>query len=208
MRIKKILNGPFATNSYLLERKEECVVIDPGLEKELMVKEIKGCGKALTGIIGTHCHPDHIGAVSFLKKEFGAPFYLHIDEKPYLGSFKEIANFIGIFDVEVPVVDVFIKSEGKLEVGGFAFEVIHTPGHTPGSVSLLLDGVLFTGDTLFSGSVGRVDLPGGSQEELYKSLEKLCALDDDLKVYPGHGQDSVLGYEKKFNPFLREVLAR
>jgi len=208
MRIKKILNGPFATNSYLLEGKEECVVIDPGLEKELMVKEIKGCGKALTGIIGTHCHPDHIGAVSFLKKEFGAPFYLHIDEKPYLESFKEIANFIGIFDVEVPVVDVFIKSEGKLEVGGFAFEVIHTPGHTPGSVSLLLDGVLFTGDTLFSGSVGRVDLPGGSQEELYKSLEKLCALDDDLKVYPGHGQDSVLGYEKKFNPFLREVLAR
>lgn len=203
MRIRKVLNGPFATNSYLLEGEKECIVIDPGLERRLIIGEIEKCKKPLVGIIGTHCHPDHVGVVSILKEKFDAPFYLHIGEAPLLESFKEMASFVGIFDVETPEVDVFVKEEGKLRVGDFVFEVFHTPGHTPGSISLLLDEVLFTGDTLFSGSVGRVDLPGGSQEKLVESLRRLCSLDDRLKIYPGHGPESVLGYEKKFNPFLR-----
>ncbi len=184
--LDKIIVGQLFTNCYLLTEAESghCAIIDPGAD----YKRIKGLidSKKLTPsfIINTHGHPDHIMANS----QFGLPVYIHKNDAGFLSA---------------PGRNLLIKDKDKIKLGNLTIEVIHTPGHTPGGISLFYNGILFSGDTLFAGGVGRTDLPGGSMQQLMSSIkEKLFKLPDDTKVYPGHGEETTIAREKAGNPWV------
>lgn len=173
MKIKHFILGYFATNSYLLFSKREVGIIDPGGEAEKIVQEIKSKKSKAKYIINTHWHIDHILANLKIKKETGAKILIHEAERDFI-KFKP---------------DKFLKDGEKIEIGDVILKVVHTPGHTKGSICLLGENIIFTGDTLFKDGYGRTDLPGGSQKELESSLEKLSKLlKPGMKVYPGHGE--------------------
>lgn len=200
--------GPLACNCYIVGDSDtkEAIVIDPGGDVDLIVQDIAEAGLKITALIATHAHFDHVLAAEALREKTGAPFYLHQEDKPVLQWLQASGQmFLGIELPPPPDVDT-TPSEGDLLVaGGVEFQVIHTPGHSPGSISLLGDGALFAGDTLFAGSVGRTDLPGGDTKTLVNAVRnKLFALDDTLPVYPGHGPATTLGEEKRSNPFVGE----
>jgi len=153
--------------------------------------------------LNTHAHLDHVGAVTELKKEFNIPFYLHSEEKLILEYFTEHRRLFGLSQESVPEVDIWFKHETQLKIGEFYFELIPVPGHTPGGTCLKISNHIFVGDTLFKGSIGRTDLPGGNSLMLQESLKKL--MDNyapDMIIHAGHGPDTRLGYEIKENPFL------
>ena len=200
--------GPLACNCYIVGDSDtkEAIVIDPGGDVDLIVQDIAEAGLNITALIATHAHFDHVLAAEALREKTGAPFYLHQEDKPVLQWLQASGQmFLGIELPPPPDVDT-TPSEGDLLIaGGVELQVIHTPGHSPGSISLLGDGALFAGDTLFAGSVGRTDLPGGDTKTLVDAVRnKLFALDDTLPVYPGHGPATTLGEEKRSNPFVGE----
>ena len=168
--------GAYQTNCYIVHRLDsnQCVVIDPGYEPHTICDKLEDLGLELNAILLTHGHFDHVGAVRDLVATFGCQVYTQ----------------------EYP-------AHGQLAVAGMDFTVVPTPGHTPGSVCLLVEDAMFSGDTLFAGSMGRCDIPGSSIFEMRKSLRRLCALTRDYQVFPGHGEHSTLEYEKKTNPYLR-----
>ena len=193
------------SNCYLLidKQTQKAVVIDPGCNAEKINNAIQEKKAKVVYIINTHGHWDHIGANVELQEMIGAPILIHSIEEPYLQ------------DKELNLAKMFIRdgnggSAGRLiedgeiiEVGELRIKVLHTPGHTPGGICLLCEDLLFTGDTVFRLSVGRTDLGGGDHQTLLTSIaDKLISLDDDLKVLPGHGPASSLGYEKEHNPFF------
>ncbi|MCY0859715.1 MAG: MBL fold metallo-hydrolase [Sulfolobaceae archaeon] len=206
MQYRLFVVGPLLTNCYVLwdESTLEGYIIDPGGNNlNEVIDFIKSRNINLKYILATHGHFDHIMGVQSIKARFdGVKFLIHKDDERLVFRSKELAEYFNIpEDFEVPVIDGYI-SEGKID----EIEVIHTPGHTMGSVCFLVDNkFLFTGDTLFKGTVGRVDL-GGNAEKLFESLEKLKGLDDRLIVLPGHGESSTLGEEKNNNPFLNGTL--
>jgi len=202
MRIIKVENGPFMANAYIIIDGIKAIMIDPGLDYELLKSWIDKYSLILTGIIGTHAHPDHIGIVNDLKKKYDIPFFIHKDEQAILNYYDDMLNFIGLSKLETPIPDSYIENEGELKIGNFQFEILHTPGHTPGSICIKIDKILFTGDTLFKQSIGRADLPGGNEDLLINSLERLKNLDENIIIYPGHGPESNILDEKKNNPFL------
>ena len=155
-------------------------------------------------IINTHGHADHILGNVRVKQATNAPILIHKDDADMLPSAqKNLSAWIGA-GVSCGEGDRLIKDGDKIVIGDFEFKVIHTPGHTPGGICLLTEGVLFSGDTLFAESVGRSDFPGGSHHKLITSIkEKLMVLDDDVKVLPGHGPGSTIGWERKMNPFIQ-----
>jgi len=154
-------------------------------------------------IINTHAHLDHIGAVAEIKERYTIPFYLHIAEKPVLESYPIATRMFGLQEKETPSVDKWIESGGPLIIGPFTFSIIETPGHTPGGCSYVIEDCVFVGDTLFQGSIGRTDLPGGDWPTLENSLVNLMtSLNLDIKVYSGHGPITSLRIEKEQNPFL------
>ncbi|MBL7170536.1 MAG: MBL fold metallo-hydrolase [Candidatus Omnitrophica bacterium] len=205
MEIIPLIVGALAVNCYIVGDKEknEWAVIDPGGDLEKILGVIKKKNARVKFIINTHGHPDHTGADSKIKQETGAPLYIHkADATLTTGIFNQLARLTGINGSSFKP-DHFLEDGDTLSLGDISLKVLHTPGHTRGGICLFFDNVLFCGDTLFAGSIGRTDLPGGSLPTLLKSIkEKLFSLPDDVVVYPGHGPQTTLGEEKRSNPFL------
>ena len=203
--VQSIVTGPFQENTYIVgdQVSSQCVLIDPGDEDQKIIQVLKENNLQPIAIINTHAHLDHIGAVAEIKERYTIPFYLHIAEKPVLESYPIATRMFGLQEKETPSVDKWIESGGPLKIGPFAFSIIETPGHTPGGCSYVIEDCVFVGDTLFQGSIGRTDLPGGDWPTLENSLVNLMtSLDLDIKVYSGHGPVTSLRIEKEQNPFL------
>ncbi|MCL4244026.1 MAG: MBL fold metallo-hydrolase [Candidatus Dadabacteria bacterium] len=207
MILRCIPGGIFLTNCYILgdEKTNEGILIDPGEQIDDIMREVKKSGLKITKIVNTHTHIDHVAGAEAAKKALGVGFYIHPEEVPVLELLPESAQRFPQFgDVEVPEVEGFVEEGDEVEIGGLRAKVLHTPGHTWGSICLVIGDVVISGDTLFAGSVGRVDLTGGtSMAELVGSIKsKLMPLPDSYKVYPGHGPATTIGIEKKSNPFI------
>ena len=201
--------GPIQTNCYIISHDEtkQCVIVDPGEEAETVIRYIESNGFAPLAILLTHAHFDHIGAVDPVRNRFNIPVYLHEEEEEWLytPSLNGSGKYTQLPDVVNGPADHVIREEGSLSFGPLAFDVLHTPGHSPGSVTYVLkgEGVAFVGDVLFRQSIGRTDLVGGSMEQLLESIHtKLMELDESTIVYPGHGPLTTLEMEQEDNPFL------
>jgi glyoxylase-like metal-dependent hydrolase (beta-lactamase superfamily II) len=198
--------GPLQCNCYIVgdPATREAIVIDPGDDENELAEILATRQLNVTGIVATHAHFDHIVAAGHLREVTGAPFYLHDADVPLLDWMQTSGRII--LDVELPPppdVDVRPTEGDVLQAGGLRLEVLHTPGHSPGSISLVADDAIFAGDTLFAGSVGRTDLPGGDSQQLLRAItHKLFSFEEDLPVYPGHGPATTLGEERRSNPFV------
>jgi glyoxylase-like metal-dependent hydrolase (beta-lactamase superfamily II) len=207
MQVKCIPLGMIGTNCYIFwdDNSKECAVVDPGDDGAQVAAIIRGLKLEPVGVLLTHSHFDHILGIPGLREEWpGLPVYCHPNDIP-----EEVSETM--FGMTTPTVaafgDLTRYAEGDtVQVGPLTVEVLNTPGHTKGSVTLKVGDVLFTGDTLFRGSMGRTDLPGGSYEQLMKSLGKLGKLPGDYKVYPGHEGFSTLENERQTNYFVREAM--
>lgn len=201
----KFVLGAIETNTYLFwdPATKESVIIDPAAEAPFLLKELAHHRLHLAGIINTHGHADHIAANADLKKATRAPLFIHPADAPLLlDPALNLSAGLGL-PVTSPPPDEGLQEARILKVGKLALTVLETPGHTRGSVCLLGEGMLFSGDTLFAGSAGRTDLPGGNTGILGESLKKLRQLPPALALHPGHGPASSLGYEFEHNPFLK-----
>lgn len=198
--------GGMGANCYLVacEETKEALVIDPGGDPGPVLANAEKKGLTVKYIINTHGHIDHIMGNDLLKKATGAKVLIHELDAEMLPNAKlNLSGFVGDSIKQAPA-DQLLTEGDKVDIGKISLEVVHTPGHTRGGICLKGEGVVFTGDTLFAGSIGRTDFPGGSFEDLINSIKtKLLCLPDDTAVYPGHMQDSTIGQEKRFNPFLR-----
>lgn len=198
--------GPLACNCYVVGDAEsrEAVVIDPGGDADELAEFLAGSNLTVTEIVATHAHFDHIIAAEHLRRLTGAPFRLHDRDRPLLDWMQESGRlFLGIELPPPPDVDRAAPEGDRVSAGAVSLEVLHTPGHSPGSISLVHESALFSGDTLFAGSIGRTDLPGGDGDALVGAVRhKLFALEDDLRVYPGHGPATTIGEERRSNPFV------
>jgi glyoxylase-like metal-dependent hydrolase (beta-lactamase superfamily II) len=197
--------GPIEANCYLVydEGSKEGLAIDPGAEGPKIMREIEKNGIKVKYIVNTHGHSDHIGANQYIKDATGAVLLIHEEDAPMLtDAAKNLSVFTGK-GINKPAPDRLLKDGEILEVGGMSFTVLHTPGHTRGGICLFGGEACFTGDTLFQYSIGRTDFPGGSFEQLIKSIKtKILPLGDDVAVLPGHGPSSTVGRERTGNPFL------
>lgn len=196
--------GPLQTNSYLVVNKEtkQGIIIDAGMNPAELIK--KASEYQIEGILLTHAHFDHMGGVEEIRKAVQAPVYIHSVEQSFLQNpeLNLSSNWSG-HGIKGQSAENEYKDGDLLELAGMRIIVLETPGHTPGSVSLLIGMNIFTGDALFQGSIGRTDFPGGSFTQLKQSIfTKLFTLHDETKVYPGHGLPTTIGKEKKENPFL------
>jgi hydroxyacylglutathione hydrolase len=190
--IKRIVVGMYGTNCYVAGSETTAVgmIVDPGAEASRIMKTVQEMKLNITLIILTHGHPDHTGALEEVRKKTGAQVSIHEKDAIDLPS-------------RTPA-GLLLKGGEKIEVGDLKFLVLHTPGHSPGGICLYTKGVLFCGDTLFNGSVGRTDFPGGSMKQLLDGIfTKLLVLPDDTIIYPGHESGSTIGDERKYNPFLQ-----
>jgi hydroxyacylglutathione hydrolase len=200
--------GPIGTNCYVVRARrgaEECVVVDPGADAATLRLELAGMGTRCAAILVTHTHWDHIGGVADLAEGADAPVHVSATESPVL---ERPDDFYASFGVHIRGYDAEVKLEGdeSLDLAGVAFETMRVPGHSPGHLAFHADGCLFSGDVLFAGGVGRVDLPGGDWETLLSSIRSLAdRLPEDTVVYSGHGRPTTLGDELARNPFLAEL---
>jgi len=206
MFLKTLVVGPLGANCYLIGCPEtrEGAVIDPGAEGERILAAAREAGLAIKQIINTHGHGDHIGANGTIKKATNAAILIHKLDAPCLNNpGANLSSLMGLRETSPPV-DRLLEENDTINVGKtITLKVIHTPGHTPGGICLQGEGLVFTGDTLFAGSIGRTDFPGGSFGRLISAVkEKLFTLDDALVVYPGHGPASTIGAERVDNPFF------
>lgn len=209
MRVfEHLVVGPLDCNCYIVgdEETRAAIVIDPGGDDERIDEAIARHGLSITAIVATHAHFDHIVAADRLRTLTGAPFYLHGDDIALLDWYETSGRlFLGLELGPPPEIDTRPAEGDKLVAGAATLEVLHTPGHSPGSLSLVGEGMVFSGDTLFAGSIGRSDLPGGSSDVLLRMISaKLLTLDDDTVVYPGHGPATTVGAERDSNPFVGE----
>lgn len=205
MKYLMIVVGPLETNCYLVydEETRDCLIVDPGAEADKIFPVIAEENLKPFAILNTHGHIDHIGANRDMKDKYDIPLYMHAGDKdrPSRLNQLELSLFIGAKDS--PPVDKFVKDGDEIKIGGGALRVIHTPGHSLGSISLLADGFLLSGDTLFFEGVGRTDLPGGDPKQIEKSIrERLMTLPDEIEVLPGHGPLTTIGRERENLSFL------
>jgi len=204
--LKRLEVGLFASNCYIVgcEDSLKGIIIDPGDEAGRIIKEIKDTGLEIKYLVLTHGHSDHTAALKDVKEATSAPIAIHTDDVDTMKQ-KLLGIFMGAGFKSPPPPDKLLDDGDVLSVDGLDLRVIHTPGHSRGSICLLGDGILFSGDTLFNGSIGRSDLPGsgGNHKQLIESIkEKLLVLEDEIKVYPGHGPETTIGAERRGNPYL------
>jgi glyoxylase-like metal-dependent hydrolase (beta-lactamase superfamily II) len=205
MKVHSFTIGPLETNAYLVvdERSRQALLIDPGLESEDIYDVIVAEGLTLTSIVNTHGHFDHVCGNAFFRARTGAPVLIHREDAGIMQRAAEQARAFGFQVAPPPPPDRLLDEGDEVVMGGTRMRVLHTPGHTPGGICLYGEGVVFVGDALFAGSIGRTDLPGGSYEVLLASIRtKLLSLPDDTVVYPGHGPPTTIGAERAHNPFL------
>lgn len=205
MKVVQIPNGGFAENCYLVidEASGECAVVDPGEEAGLILHKVEREGVRPVGIWLTHAHLDHVMGVGRVRAATGAPVWLHAADRPLYDRVSQQAAAFGLEAEQPPVPDAAWAHGDVARVGRLTFGVRHTPGHSPGSVALVGEGMVFSGDVLFQGSIGRTDLPGGDFETLIASIEReLLVLPDATIVYSGHGPQTTIGAERRSNPFL------
>lgn len=203
MNIKTIPVGQLETNCYVVVNEETlaCVVIDPGDESNAIMDYIESNRLRCEAIMLTHGHFDHVGAVNEILEQTGCALYINPRDEGY-----EVGKSGMKF--KMPEGGKYYDDGDIIVEAGLEFKVLATPGHTPGSVCLICGDALFTGDTLFRGSCGRTDLPGGSMREEMRSLKKICELEGDYEVYPGHMDSSSLERERRFNHYCREAMAK
>jgi len=204
--LHKLIVGPIGANCYVLASdNKEAVVIDPGGDAEDILNLVNKNEFVVKKIILTHGHYDHIGACKEVAEAAKAPICIHEKDKILLTEpSKNLSYYLGgNFSFDLPVENLF--NGQVLPVGDLELKILHTPGHTPGSISIWVSGLLFTGDLLFAGSVGRTDLSGGSYKVLINSLKRVLNFPDETRVLPGHGEETTLGIEKKVNPFLQDL---
>jgi len=199
--------GALEVNCYLVWDKAtgEGVVIDPGADAQEIIATVRENDVKVRFVVNTHGHFDHVGADAAMKAAFGAPVAIHPDDAALMAEAHEHGVFFGVETPKQAAADIALKDGDTLEAGPLRFRVIHTPGHTRGGVCLYMDQgkTLFTGDTLFAGSIGRTDFEGGSMDSLLESIAaRLLVLDDDVLVLPGHGPSSTIGEERRENPYL------
>jgi len=208
MFLKRLVVGALETNCYLIscEKTKEAAVIDPGGEEavDLILNLLQKNNFDLKYILNTHGHIDHIIGNNLLKVKTEALLLIHrLDADMLVDSNKNFSSFMGK-EICSPHADKLLEEGDEIYLGALKLIIIHTPGHTPGGISLVLNNIVFTGDTLFAGGIGRTDLPGGSYQDLQKSIkEKLLILGDDKIICPGHGPGSTIGEERKTNPYLK-----
>lgn len=207
MIIETITVGSFAMNCYLIIDPEsgEAVYIDPGAEADQLIEKISSRDIKLKFVINTHCHIDHAAETSRVINHFKVPFYIHRGDLPLLNNLKEQGDFFGLPVQEIPKITDFVDDTQTFDFGTLKMKILHTPGHSPGGISILVEDSVFVGDCLFMDSIGRTDLLGGNYDQLVTSIKtKLLTLDDSTVVYPGHGPATTIGREREHNPFLQQ----
>lgn len=206
MILKSLIVGPLEVNCYILacERTKEGIVIDPGDEPQEVLKAIDLEGVSIREIVATHGHFDHIGYAREVQQALDIPFAIHRDDLFLVENLKDAAALFGVKVGPPPEVTRFLSEGDEIRFGDETLRVLHTPGHSPGGVTLLRSGLAIVGDCLFAGGIGRTDLPGQSHDVLLASIrDKLLPLDDATEVYPGHGPPTTIGDERRYNPFLQ-----
>ena len=205
-KIMKLVVGELQENCFILfDENKDAFVIDPGASSDIIIDAIEKNNLNIKYILLTHGHFDHVGAVAGLKRKFNAPVYLHKNDKNFLENPKEVRESAFGLQIESANVDVFVKEGDEISFSDDYIKVIETPGHTIGSVCYLFKNYLFTGDTLFNGSIGRTDFPESDHSLMIESLKVLKELDDEIYVLSGHGPESQMNYEKMSNPYLRRL---
>jgi len=203
MEIYTLANGPFMVNSYLVVNEKRAFIIDPGSGIKAILAKIESDNLELEAIVATHGHIDHIDGVNAVTKKFKVPFYVNSLDMELIETVQMQARMFGVPDPGKITPDRELPAGGDIEVAGLNLELFHTPGHSPGSISIKIDNVLFSGDALFNFSIGRTDLPGGSYPVLIESIKsKLLIMPDDTRVLSGHGPETTIGRERQMNPFL------
>jgi hydroxyacylglutathione hydrolase len=205
LEVVALPNGQFAQNCYLVadRRTREAVIIDPGEEPAMFLAELNTRAWSLRAIWLTHAHIDHILGVGKIKEATGAPIHLHPLDRPIYDALPQYGSWIGMRVDAAPPPDVEIMPGSGMRAGRFEFEARFTPGHSPGSVSFVGPDMVFGGDVLFNGSIGRTDLPGGDSATLRATLQsQFLSLPDSTVVYSGHGPATTIGVERLTNPFL------
>lgn len=205
MILTTFVEPPLDNNNYLLidEAAKEAVLFDCSCYDEKIVELLKSKGVSLKYILLTHAHFDHILGIEKMVEATGAKVVLHKDDENLLNNLNSYGFMLGLPEVNIPKVDLFVTEDEILTIGSLEIKALHTPGHTLGGVSYFVGNMLFSGDTLFQESVGRTDLEGGSFETLEESIRnKLFTLPEDVTVYPGHGPMTTVGHEKKYNSYI------
>ncbi|MBI4689176.1 MAG: MBL fold metallo-hydrolase [Nitrospirae bacterium] len=207
MLIKNLIVGPLEENCFIVadEGTKETMVIDPGDEPDRIIDAIREGNLKVKYIICTHTHFDHVGAVSDVRNETGAKIVIHKDDLEIYNAARDQAALWGYELEPLPEPDMFVDEGDKLQIGNLRFEVLHTPGHSPGGICLYGEDTIFTGDTLFAGAVGRTDFYGGDMGKLKRSFSRLISLPPDTKIFAGHGPSSTIKEEKESNFFIEEI---
>ena len=204
MILKKLELGMFASNCYIVgdESTKEGMIIDPGADAKQILRTVEDLGLTIKVIALTHSHMDHVGALSEVKEATGAEIAIHTDEAKFFQRQPRRGVF-NPFSQPLPDPDRLLQEGDTIDIGNLHFRVLHTPGHTPGGMCLLEEGIVFCGDTLFNFGIGRADFPGASYDQEIESIQtKLMTLPDATVVCPGHGPDTTIRVEREFNPFL------
>lgn len=203
VEVKRIVTGAIEENCYLIYEDVTALIVDPGDDFPKIMQTIEDLQVTPVAILLTHCHYDHIGALEETRTTYNVPVYVSSLEKDWLGNPELNLSVHGGKPVIAQSADFEFEMMRDYTIGGLSFRVVPTPGHSPGGVSFIFEDFVITGDALFQGSVGRTDLPGGDHEALLEGIrEQLFTLEDEMQIYPGHGDASTIGDEKLTNPFF------
>ncbi|HXY32122.1 MAG TPA: MBL fold metallo-hydrolase [Gemmatimonadaceae bacterium] len=209
MIVRRFPVGAFQENTFLVvdETTGHAVLVDPGADADRLIAAVRASGASLDGIWLTHAHVDHVGAIAAIKRVWNVPVRLHPLDRPLYDAAAEHGRVFGVQVEAPPSPELSVAGGDRVQVGTLTFDVMHVPGHSPGHVVYHGHGVAFAGDCLFAGSIGRTDLPLSDPAVFGRSLERICALGDDVVIYPGHGPETTIGAELRTNPFLAGLRA-